>query len=258
MKRSITLTALVFVAHWCAAQVAVDKPVDLTGTGTDAQVKGLADPAAEADALNARTAQGGEYLFAAATGVNDWQVVLDPAPSTPQTGMRLMVRTAADNTGPVTIQVNGSGPWNVVKNGSQPLVASDVAAGETVALFFDGTAFQLTSARRTERRPCPSGFAEVNELYCIEQAQHDTLTWLDAAIVCGNMDARLCSWGEWYAACTQATALGLQNMTGDWEWTNNAAASDHSVRVVGNFSCPHAGVTNGFDFARNFRCCYKR
>lgn len=240
------------------AQIAVDRPVELTGGAGNAQVKGLADPASGPEALNARAAQAGAHLFAVASGTNTWAITLDPPPDPPSTGTRIFVQAASDNTGPVTLVLNGAGPWNVVKNGTQPLDPGDVAAGETAMLIFDGTAFQLTGARRMQRRPCPGGFTQVNELYCIEQVQHDTMTWLDAASTCGSMDARLCTWGEWYAACQQATALGLQNMTGDWEWTNNSAAADHSVRVVGQFSCPHAGTTNGFDFARNFRCCFKR
>ena len=109
-----------------------------------------------------------------------------------------------------------------------------------------------------DRRPCPAGFAQVNELYCIEISERDTLDFRDASVACGTADARLCTWGEWYAACVQGATLGLSDLTGNWEWTNSAANSDNGVRNVGYASCSHAGVTNGYTVARNFRCCFRR
>jgi hypothetical protein len=258
MKKLATI-ALLLIAAASSAQTISDRPVVLEGaTPADRQVKGLADPATESEAMNARSLQAGGYAYAEATGTDDWQVTLAPAPSTITAGMRLMVKVPADNTAAVTITVNGQGPWPVLKNATLALEAGDLAAGETVAIVFDGSAFQLISARRIERRSCPAGFAQVNELYCIEQAQHDTATYYDAALLCGSMGATLCTWGEWYSACNQEAALGLSDMTGDWEWTNSAANADHNVRVVGQTNCAHAGVTDVSVFSRNFRCCYRR
>mgnify|MGYP003393378681 CR=1 FL=1 len=258
MKKQLAITCHLIAAA-CCAQTISDKPVVLEGAAAaDRQVKGLADPAAEGEAMNARILQAGGYVYAEAVGINTWAVILDPTPTAISTGTRLLVKVAADNSGPVSITVNGLGPWPVVKNAALPLEANDVATGEVVAIVFDGSAFQLISARRIQRRPCPSGFAQVNDLYCIEQDQHDTLTWFDGSAVCSAMGAQLCTWGEWYSACVQAGALGLNNMTGDWEWTNSAANGDHSVRVVGQANCTHAGVTDTDVFSRNFRCCYRR
>lgn len=241
------------------AQTVVDRPVVLEGATTaDRRVSGLADPGNEQEALNARTAQAGARTFAVAPASDAWTIVLDPTSSAPVPGTALSIRVTTDNTGPVTITVNGSGPWPVLKNATADLAGGDVRSGETVALVFDGTAFQLTSARRLERRPCPSGSVQVNELYCIETAQRDSLTYYQAAVLCGDLNGRLCSWGEWFSACSNSATLGLANMVGDWEWTNNAANADFGVRVVGQANCSHAGVADGYVNARRFRCCYKR
>lgn len=246
-------------ASTLTGQVLVDKPVVLTGAAPeDRRVENLADPASEDEALNARTLQNAGYVYAEATGADDWSVMLAPAPAAAAMGMKLMVRVPAGNAGPVTITMTGLGTWPVVKNGSYPLEAGDLDAGEVAALLFDGTAFHLLTARRLDRRPCPSGFAQVNELYCIEINERDTLDFRDAAIACGSSGAHLCAWGAWYAACVQAGTLGLQDMIGNWEWTNSAANSDTSVRTVGQSSCTHAGITGGYGYARNFRCCFRR
>ncbi len=242
------------------AQVRVDKPVELNGTtANDRQVIGLHDAANTGDAMNARSLQRGTYVFASVSGGTAWQADVQPAINQAQAGLCLLVRSADSNSGAVTLSVNGSAPLAVVKEGDQPLSAGDILAGETVSLVFDGTVYQLISARRMDRRPCPSGTAQVNELYCIETAERDTMEFDDAAVICGQQGMRLCTWGQWYAACVNATTLGLQAMTGEWEWTNSAANSDGQARVVGSSSCTHAGASQGWSLvSRNFRCCFNR
>lgn len=128
-------------------------------------------------------------------------------------------------------------------------------------VVFDGTAFQLINARRMDRKPCPPGSVDVNGQYCIETAERDSLTYEIAAVACADAGMRMCTWGQWYAACTQAGTLGLENMTGNWEWTNSAANGDLSVRTVGVNSCTISGIAQGFGtdaFPRTFRCCLNR
>lgn len=253
---------LIVLAIGAQAQVRVDKPIELNGaTATDRQVIGLHDGADATDALNARTLQRGAYLFAEVSGGSTWQANLQPAIAQPQAGLCLLLRSADANTGAVTLSVNGSAPIAVLKEGDKPLLAGEIGAGETVSVVHDGNAFQLVSARRMDRKPCPSGSVAVNELYCIETQERDTLTYDVAAVACGQAGMRLCTWGQWYAACTQATTLGLQNMTGQWEWTNSAANADESVRIVGYNSCTHAGIASAWGsdaLPRNYRCCYNR
>lgn len=242
------------------AQMRVDKPIVLNGaTTTDRQVTGLHDATATDDALNARILQQGLYHYAAITGTSAWQAAPQPVITQINSGLCLLLHSANTNSGPVTLSVNGSAPWPVVKNGSSPLDSADVAAGAEVSVVFDGATFQLISARKLERKPCPSGTVQVNALYCIEIDQHDTVDFPTASDTCGAIGMRLCTWGEWYVACTQATQLGLNNMTGDWEWSNSSANGDGIVRVMGQSNCSQAATTPGWNsIARNYRCCYRR
>ncbi len=241
------------------AQVRSDKAVVLNGSNAnDRAVQGLKDATVPTDALNAGVLQAGGYLYGEVNG-DAWNAALQPAPGQVTTGMRLLLRTNSTNSGPVTLSVNGSPTYPVVKADNAALQAGDIAVGSTVSVVFDGNAFQLMNARRLERKPCPSGTAQVNELYCIATLQHDTLEFPAAADVCGALGMKLCSWGQFYVACTKATELGITDMVGDWEWTDDGANSDISVRVVGQASCTHASVTVGWGvIARNFHCCFKR
>lgn len=53
----------------------------------------------------------------------------------------------ATNTGPVTINISGLGAKTLVKNGSTPLAAGDIATGMFCQIIYDGTNFQYTSVR---------------------------------------------------------------------------------------------------------------
>lgn len=259
--RAHITTLTVLIALPTLAQVRVDRSVVLDGsTATDRQLIGLHDGVNGIDALNARTLQRGTYLFAEVTGGVPWQAGFQPAPVL-GAGLCLTLLIAEANTGPVTLSVNGTSPIAVLKDGDQPLVAGDVAAGELVSLVFDGTAFQVISARRMDRKPCPAGSVDVNGQYCIETAEREPLLFDQAAVACAGAGMRMCTWGQWYAACVQAGTLGLQDMTGNWEWTNSSANGDLSVRTVGVNSCTIAGIALGFGtdgIPRTFRCCFNR
>jgi VCBS repeat-containing protein len=248
------------LAHVCAGQVLVDKPIILEGpTQAERRVVDISDAGSATDALNARSLQFGAYGHAAVSGGSAWQASLSPAVSALTAGLRFTLHVQDGNTGPVTLTVDGLGPVDVLKDGDLPLAAGDVGPGERVSVVYDGTAFQLISARRIDRKPCPSGTLAVGELFCIELQEHDSTDFATAAIACGSQNMQLCTWGQWYVACNRATELGLQNMVGNWEWTNSPANSDGQVRVVGEASCTQAAVTNGWDVeSRFFHCCFRR
>ncbi len=259
-KHLLLLVMTGVLAIEAAAQVGVNKPLVLTGsTAADRRVETLADPAATSDALNARSLQQGRLISGTVSGTTAWTVDLQPAPDSLPAGMQLVLRSTDANSGPVTLAVNGAAAWPVLRDSGDPLEPGDVRAGQMVALSSTGSTFLLTSGRAVPKRPCPQGFVEVTNSFCIEATQHDTVDFDEAAITCGDLNARLCTWGEWYVACTRAAQLGLTDMIGDWEWSNNAANGDGLVRVVGQFSCTAAATSQGWDLIpRNFHCCFRR
>ena len=83
--------------------------------------------------------------YAAATGTNDLTLTLNPALTQYVAGMPIYLKAAATNTGAMTLNVNGLGAKAIKKNGSEALVAEDVAAGQVIAVSYDGTNMQLIS-----------------------------------------------------------------------------------------------------------------
>ena len=259
-QRTTLVMAACMAALLARPQVGVDKPILLNGSqNTDKQVRGLRDAASGTDGLNARTLQAGEYQYAEVQGGSLWEATLTPPLAGLNAGLCLLLRSTDANSGPVTLSLNGGAPIGVVNAGGAALQSGAIAAGETVSVVYDGTAFQLIGARRLDRKPCPSGTVQVNDLYCIEVQERDTMHYPEAAVACGNANMSMCSWAQWYYACTQATNLGLQDMIGEWEWTNSAANSDIQARIVGFSSCTQAAVANGWStLPQHYRCCFKR
>ncbi|MCB9170769.1 MAG: hypothetical protein H6597_03700 [Flavobacteriales bacterium] len=256
---------VIFIAFKAQAQILVDRPIVLSGaTDQQHQVTGLSDATATGDALNERTARSAGYRYVEANGTAaHWDLAPDPAwTDTLPAGADLIVRVMQINTGPVDALVNGLGPFPVVKEAGGLLDSADLVPGRMAQLVFDGTVFQLIgqSSPTSAPRPCPSGAVAVDDQFCIEVQQHDTMNFREAAITCGDLGGRLCTWGMYYVACAHATEFGIGDLSGDdWEWTNNSANGDGLVRVVGQYSCGSAATSNAMTPpARSFHCCFLR
>lgn len=263
MNRQLSRTSLAAVASvWLSVgsmgQVKVDRSLVLEGaTDADRQVSGLPTATTHAQALNASTMQAGAYRFASVNGANLWNVTLSPQPDSLVTGTMVILHCQDGNNGPVQAVVNGQGPYAVLRDVTAPLDSGEVKAGAIITLVFDGSAFQMTSARTPFKKECPSGFAQVDEHFCVQMQRQDSTSVDVAAVYCSGLQARLCTWSEWYTACTKANVLGITDMVGEYEWTDDL--SDAGARVVGKFSC-YTGA-NSAPFAppgRAFRCCYRR
>lgn len=70
-----------------------------------------------------------------------------------QTGRQYVFEALADNTGAVTINVDGVGAVAVTKYGSTVLEAGDIQAGQLVVVMFDGASAQLLNPRVVPPEP---------------------------------------------------------------------------------------------------------
>ena len=259
--RTPTIIPLLLLAFTMNAQVQVDKPVVLTGAQpADRRVEGIPAPTSDDQAMNAEGLQLAAYAYAEITGQPDlWSVQVQPVPDSLPAGSLLLLKAAFTNTGPVELSINGGPLAPVTKNGVAPLDSADVLAGEVVVLVHDGQRFQLTGPASRAPRNCPPGTVTVNGQYCMELQKRALSDFDLAALACGMAGGRMCTWGEWHYACRNATALGLTDIVGDWEWTNNTANGDGLVRIVGGSSCWGHNTSPAWDVQpRNYRCCFDR
>lgn len=244
------------------AQVTVDRAVILNGT-TDStrQVLGLPDSQTPGDLLGAGTEQAGAFRTANPVAGPVWAVELAALEAVPEAGMHIQVRTPASTPGPVSVLVNGHGPFDLTWDGATQLEGEQVPEGSMLSLVHDGEGFQVMNGFAHVRKSCPTGTVAVNEHFCIQpQENTPSTTFFDAILICAQSGLRLCSWAEFVVACENRVELDIPDLVGNWEWTRSSAGSNRVVRMVGSQNCTSASTasTNEGNPLRRFHCCASR
>jgi hypothetical protein len=259
MNRLLHMLLAVLLGAGLSAQVRVDRPINLTGsTAGDRQVHGVPDSTTAQDLMNSAVEVAGSHRTATAQAGNVWAIQLDALAQAPAAGTHVLVHAPAPAGGPVQLTVNGHGPYDVRYGDGGMLEGSAIPAGSVLSLVHDGTAFQVTNGTGSTLRPCPAGTVAVNEQFCVQQQRHpEQLFFFDAIEACGAQGLRLCTWGELYLACANSSALGIAQLPGGWEWTDQTANEQGSVRIATNGSCFQAS-TSLTTVARYLRCCASR
>jgi hypothetical protein len=242
------------------AQVEAEERINMTGTSNgDRTAEGLDAPIQSDAAVNATTFQSGGLIYMPATGTDNVQITLAPAPTTYVAGMVLNFKATAPNTGAMTLNVNGLGAISIKQSVDQDMISNQMLIDQLVSVIYDGTNFQVISPLN---KPCPSGYVEVTPEYCIQQDEQPLQTFWDAIVDCSDNNAKLCTWGQWYYACWK-TGLGLNDMTNNWEWIdsagNHGTQDGTSARIAGDTDCKDAynGIPNN-GLQNVYRCCYNK
>lgn len=78
------------------------------------------------------------------SGTNVLTATSTPTSTVYATGQVYNFVALTDNTGAVTININGLGAKAITKSGSTALAALDIKAGQSYSIFYDGVRFQLS------------------------------------------------------------------------------------------------------------------
>jgi hypothetical protein len=110
-------------------------------------------------------------------------------------------------------------------------------------------------------QPCPEGFVVLNDKVCIELEDEGVeFSWFDANRTCIINNARLCTVGEWVAAC-QENIIDSTELT-ELEWTDDLAifVGTRPFMTTTTFGdCTVLGaVSTTNEAAITFRCCQDR
>jgi len=81
--------------------------------------------------------------YGTATGTNTKTITLDPAPTSYYDGLCFAFKNATQNTGPVTINVNGLGARPIKKPNGNDIAAGNLKAGSIYTVRYNGTNFIL-------------------------------------------------------------------------------------------------------------------
>lgn len=85
----------------------------------------------------------GKLNYAQDTGTpNNYAITLTYTP-TLSAGLAVSFQAANDNTGPSTLNVNGTGAKSILSNSGSPLTAGQISAGQIIELRYDGSAYRV-------------------------------------------------------------------------------------------------------------------
>ena len=257
----LVASTLVTMVH---AQLDVPVSIEMTGTTTDArQVSGLAEPIAPDAIMNLASVRGQATTMAMVTGEQVLTGDLSPAPDGLVPGMVLTIVPAVDNAEAPVLALNGLAPFPVHDAGGTALVAGALRPAVPVRLLFTGTAFVLAGSMGTA---CPAGFSAPSPRFCVADSAAQAMNFFEANLHCRAQGRRLCSFGEWTAACR--TMPGFFATVDEAEWVDHAANLVETAKYLGyGENGQSAGAGEGCDFGGyapaatgsfRVRCCVDR
>jgi hypothetical protein len=232
----------------------VGTSIRFVGPEEERQVTGIALPS---DGSAAHTVE------ASLIGTTTWAevsvsgAVLTLTPTVPMTTLRdgalLRFLAPSDLHGPLTIALPGLDPTPALRPDGVPASRGQIRGGSVVELVRAGTSWVLTGL---PDRGCPPGTVAIGERLCMEQALQPNSLWFPAADRCNDLGGRLCSWDEFYVACSQYGAA-FSNMLTAWEWLDDSSNHANSAVQVGLSSCTAErwANPNNVTMGRS-RCCF--
>ncbi|HLP10812.1 MAG TPA: hypothetical protein VK177_02710 [Flavobacteriales bacterium] len=252
----IFCTILSFICFLTYGQVEISNSIILNSADSaKRQISNTSYPIDSADAINVNTVAYSYLRYYQASGTNNISITTNIALQEYGSGMTFLFKVTSSNTDSVMVNIDGLGAKRLLTIHNQRLKFGDLVAGNIHTIVYNGLYFVLLS---DTDRGCLNGFVEVNETYCIEITDRPAVLFYDATKVCQDMNAKICTWGEWYYAC-QKSGLGLINMVNNYEFIDDAHDHGTFVGMVGGGGvCNLFTSLNAGTALRPYRCCYRK
>lgn len=234
------------------------------------KINGVQDPIDLNDAVNLEFFINGKANYGIVSISSDTlSVLLNPTPVSINPGTLINFIAPVSLNGPTKVKINGIPTvFRLTKNAIKEIDSAEIISGQLVTVIFDGSNFQCISSLN---KPCPQNFIKASEEYCIKKTEEDSAYFWKAIKTCGNSNARICNWAEWYYAC-QKTSLGILDMVGNYEWIDGTGNSlgwttpptYYTTAIIGKTSC--IDLTSGIvdsthtyvsrSSRKAYHCCY--
>jgi hypothetical protein len=154
---------------------------------------------------------------------------------------------------PSYIRINSYQTINIRGTNNSQVGAETVASGRILILLYNGSEFICTNQAVYS---CPSGFKKMNENYCIQIDRNPLATFWNANKNCMDLGYHLCSFQEWYYACSNNA--GLNSLPLNYEWVHTT--SNHNIHAlkIGSGTCKttDSETTATTGLPMYYRCCY--
>lgn len=245
---------LLFLSLDSRGQVALDVPLHFGGSADHTRIEGLAYPTRDDGAITVEVAASGSVLWGMATVLADTLLIsMSPTNTEIRDGLLVRFIPTAVNPGPVWIRLDGSASYPLLRTDALPVVRGELSPTTVVEMIHTDGVWTYLNASHDR---CPPGTIAVNARLCIDQMQTPGLLYYAAVRTCGARGAKLCSWGEYLAACT-LVGSALTGLFDEWEWLDDTANHTHTALQAGRLTCQSQRSANAISIITgDTRCCY--
>ncbi|MFZ1330572.1 MAG: hypothetical protein WAR83_00175 [Flavobacteriales bacterium] len=238
----------------CVAQVGIDVPLHFTGPNGQRGIDGIASPTSTDHLITVGFAVSGMAHWCDATlNVDTFELSLDPISDQLANGTMLRFISGQDVSGPVFVQINDMTAMPLLRGDGVDPVAGQIEAGAICEMVLNEGVFILTAP---SRRGCPAHSVQLNAQVCVDSTVQNTTLYYEAIDHCASKGGRLCTWQEFYLACTH-TEPPLGDVLLNWEWVDDTANHTHTLGQAGGTSCMGQRSVPTLDIVPGAtRCCY--
>ncbi|MFI5203397.1 MAG: hypothetical protein ACHQF2_02785 [Flavobacteriales bacterium] len=264
MKKIPTYIFFICFFHTQALKAQVELDHKLIFTSTDSSERNffnLGTPQQITDASRVKEVARSSNLVPAGTisiVADTLLISLFPSPIQLDTSLVLHIILPGSFNLQGFVKINQFPAKKILTSGGWGLFPSELQPNDVIQIMYGDSAFYIINHTAHE---CPNGFTSMNEKYCIETNERVATFFWNAVETCNSINARLCTWGEWYYACVNA-GMGLQSMTNNYEFIDDASDHTQYIALVGNSLCTNMDnvsvVLTSPAYWRNYRCCYSK
>lgn len=147
--------------------------------------------------------------YGTATGTNTKAITLSPAPSSYYEGLCFAFKNSVENTGAVTINVNGLGAKSIKKPNGNDVAAGNLKAGSVYTVRYNGTNFILQGSDSSD-----DAMVETLKLYVNAVSGNDTNDGLTVGTALKTIDKAIEKASKYVAKEVRMTfAAGTYNLS---------------------------------------------
>jgi hypothetical protein len=234
----------------CYSQIEINNSI-MAVPGDSIQISNLGLVTDSSALISLDRTRKNNHLFFESNIISDTAYIsIDTTITNIKSGLVIYLKTLNPNSGKLILRINNSN-FEVLKNNGSILNAGDMIIDKVSLLIYNDGVFHYLNP---ERGNCPNGFVQPNKKYCIQINEQLGNFW-QSVDNCLSNNYRLCTWSEWYYACSKRVDLGLNGMINNWEWVNQAQNEEHQAKGVGSGKCEIA-YHWGFTGILGYRCCF--
>lgn len=246
---------VLFLSQYSLAQIEINKPIVFVSSESNDRFVRDIRTTTNIDLLGANEVILNTYQYAATKLQND-TLFADFSFNYTQLniGLKLYIKLPQNITSNINyLQIDDLAAKRIYLNINEDMLITNVSSDETLMTLYDGNSFQILKSKKYQT--CQTGFVEVSGTYCVSEFRQGPGNFQENSMHCNSLNARLCSWAEWYYACETNTTIIDMIFTGR-EWVDSGGTGDSNAKVAGNNSCKPHTYFSSVDGSAYFRCCY--